>query len=102
LQTVDLDPNNQTKLLHFARFWNGQLQIWYRTQDNAEPLHTLPEGEYYVELKLLSNSGQKASYGFLVTHFDNKLKLKRITGLQRLKKILIKKRVRGKLNTYAN
>ena len=96
LQTVNLDPNGQTQLLHFARFINGKLHIWHRTQDNKEPLIPLSDGEYFVDIELLANSGQKSVYSFSVSCLDNRLQLKTLTIFQKIKNYLAMKRKKAK------
>lgn len=92
LQTVNLDPNGQSQLLHFARFINGKLHIWYRAQDNKEPLVPLKDGQYFVDIELVSNNGQRSTYSFFVSCSNNQLQLKLLTGYQKFKKYLIQKR----------
>jgi hypothetical protein len=91
LQTVNLDPNGQTQLLHFARFINGKLHIWHRTQDNKEPFVPLPDGEYFVDIELISNSGQRTICSFSVSCLDNQLQFKMMSDFQKIKKHLIMK-----------
>lgn len=81
LQTVNLDPNGQTRVLHFARVINGELHAWFRTQDNKEPACPLPEGNYYVRAIFQSNSGSSVKYDFSVKYSSHNIVLKRLKGL---------------------
>jgi len=91
LQTVDLAPNGQPRLLYFASFINGVIYSWSRSQDNQEQFRPLQKGEYYVEIKMIANSGQKSTFAFLVTQTNNQIFLERLKGWKKLQK-QIKKR----------
>ena len=88
LQVVDLHPNGQSQTLHFSRFVNGKLHIWFRTQDNKEPLIPLQDGEYFVDIELVSNNGQKSVYSFFVACSENQLQLKKMTWFENFKRFI--------------
>lgn len=54
LQTVDIEPNNETKKLHLAikRPDCEWCEIWDRTEDGHEVFPPLPEDQYKVEINL--------------------------------------------------
>jgi hypothetical protein len=79
LQLWDLEPSGQEKRLYFAikgMKQNG-FNVWFRTQDNKEPVLTYNGKRYFIGITFKSNNGSSAHFEFELVNTAKTLRLRK-------------------------